>query len=144
MAAIEQKLQGLPRPRVLLTAGRTAGRGELGEVFIAGRSGFYTELIALAGGANAYTGSLPFPQVYSEGILSLDPDIVVDVVGDMEGAETTPEQIAADWQSLAQLRAVREGRLRVIVNEYAVIPGPRFILTLERLAQAIHPEVEWK
>ncbi|OPZ24089.1 MAG: Vitamin B12-binding protein precursor [Lentisphaerae bacterium ADurb.BinA184] len=144
MTAIARTVDGLPRPRVLLAAGRTAGRGELGEVYIAGRSGFYTELIRLAGGVNAYTGSLPFPEVSSEGILSLDPDVVIDVVGDMEAEGADAARIAADWQTIPQLRALRNGRLHVITDEYVVIPGPRFILTLERLARVLHPEAEWE
>jgi len=38
---------------------------------------------------------------------------------------------------------VANGRVYVITESYATVPGPRFILLVEHLARLLHPEVEW-
>ena len=41
------------------------------------------------------------------------------------------------------INAVKNKRLYVLSNDYAFIPGPRFILFLEDLAKIIHPDIDW-
>jgi len=41
------------------------------------------------------------------------------------------------------LGAVKSGRIYVVTESCAVIPGPRFVRTLELFAKLIHPEVKW-
>lgn len=41
---------------------------------------------------------------------------------------------------MAQLDAVRAGRVVVYGGEYVCIPGPRFIRILRDIARAVHPE----
>ena len=139
MAAVSARAPRANRPRALVCVGRTVGSGRLEDVYIAGRDGFYDRMLRLAGGANAYTGRLPFPAVAAEGILMLDPDVIIDLVPDPERLAGGEAELRRDWESLPNVRAVRDGRVYVFGEDYVTIPGPRFVLTLERIARALHP-----
>ncbi len=141
---IEQKTAGRPRPRVLFSIDRTLGTGGIEDVYIAGHDGHIDRTIELAGGRNAFEAGLArFPQVSSEGILNMDPEVIVDLVPGLSARKLDQETIRADWDQLSRVEAVRSGRVYVIDDDYAFVPGPRFILLVEKLARLLHPEVDW-
>jgi iron complex transport system substrate-binding protein len=143
MGAVEEKTRGLPRPRVLVSAGRNAGGGALTDVFIAGRGNFLEDILRAAGGENAYDGSLPFPSVSAEGILRMNPDVIVDMVPTPANRAVNVRATLDEWNVLTRVRAVESGRVYVLTEDFVSIPGPRFILILEKLSRVLHPEVKW-
>jgi iron complex transport system substrate-binding protein len=143
MDSVKLKTKGLPRPKVMISIGRGMGSGSLKDLFIAGKGTFYDDLIALAGGENVCSGSLvKYPQVALEGIYKLDPEIVIDMAPDCAG-KVTKELLLAEWGKATHVSAVKNNRVYIFEQDYATVPGPRFILTLEQMARAIHPEVGW-
>jgi len=137
LAAAKAAAEGRSRPRVLFAVMRAAqGSGGITEVHIVGRDGFYSELIEAAGGRNAYTGTLPFPRLSREALIALDPEVIIEVISD----GTDPEDARRDWQNLASIRAVKNGRVFVWTEQAHTVPGPRFTDTLALLSQAFHPE----
>ena len=50
---------------------------------------------------------------------------------------------AADRSVETEILQLKNGRLYFFSQDYAVIPGPRFIQLLEAMATVIHPEVDW-
>jgi iron complex transport system substrate-binding protein len=143
MDRVKKKTAGLARKRVMVSVGRTTG--SLEQVTIAGPNTFYDELITLAGGVNAYRGyPIPYPEVSGEGLLRLDPEIILDLLPELAGKAKSESSARSDWNRVPELSAVKNGKVYVITADYAVIPGPRFIQTLEEMARIIHPEAEWK
>lgn len=139
---VQEKVAGRPRPRVMFAVERTLGAGQVQDVYVAGADGHLDGIIAMAGGQNAYQGTVRFPVISSEGILKMNPEVIVDMVPRLvPGADR--EKIASDWQQLKQVGAVQHGRVYVLDDDYVSIPGPRFILFVEKLARLIHPEVAW-
>jgi len=136
-AAAQERDTSGTRPRVLMCIGRDAiGSGAVSSVYAAGRGTFYDELIRAAHGVNAMPDSAAtFPQISREGILSLQPDIVIDVGSSMTSMPC--EKVSADWKSLPTLPAVKHGRVYCISEDYATIPGPRFILLLADLRRIV-------
>ncbi|MBN2091072.1 ABC transporter substrate-binding protein [candidate division KSB1 bacterium] len=133
----------LPHPEVLISIGRTVGSGTLEEVYIAGKNTLYNEMIELAGGKNTYHDSLQaYPMVSAEGILQMNPDIIIDLVTDLNEKKLTEQQILKEWNSIASIQAAQNHRIHILSDDFAVIPGPRFILFLEKLVKIIHPELE--
>ena len=129
----------------MVSLGRNMGSGRMEDVYIVGRDGFYDEMIRMAGGVNVFDGgSIKFPTVSAEGIMRLNPEVIIDMVPDLADAGLSEEQVAMEWQSLAGVDAVKNGRVHVLAQDYVVIPGPRFILILEAMAHAIHPELAWE
>jgi len=143
MERIRELTAGLPRPRVLISVERDVGSGSVESASISGREGFHGKMIELAGGVNAYGGSVEFPRLSGEGLIRLDPQVIIDLVPDAAGRGLEAASILRDWESISRIDAVRRGRVHVFGDDYMVIPGPRFILILEEMARVIHPEVKW-
>ena len=141
---IQKKTAGLDRPKVLVSVGRNMGTGKLDDLYISGKDGFFNELIQLAGGVNAYTGQTSqFPSVSDEGLIQLNPDVIVDIVPDIDNFPITEKEVLDEWNSIKYVQAVKDGRIHLFGDNFAAKPGPRFILILEKLARVVHPEVDW-
>jgi iron complex transport system substrate-binding protein len=129
-----------PRAKVMISVGRQAGR--LGEVTIAARGTFYDELLTRLGAVNVFADApTRYPQVGLEEILARKPDVVLELRPD----PLTPEKAAAivrDWEALAQVPAVRNGRIEVISGDYTMLPGPRLPRLYGEMRKAIasHPD----
>jgi iron complex transport system substrate-binding protein len=140
MDAVRRRSAGLARPSVLVSIARGMGSLGMKTVYIAGRGSYFDQLVEMAGGLNAYRKNSPkFPRLSWEGLLSLDPDIIIDLVPSLEKKGWKKENILGQWSVMKGLRAVDEGRVHVLGKDYVTIPGPRFILLLEDMAEAIHP-----
>jgi iron complex transport system substrate-binding protein len=141
---VRRTTAGLKRPRALVVVDRTAGSGSVTTVWAAGPSTFYHELLELAGGVNAIEGGVAvYPEVSAEGLLSIDPDVILEVTAELETRGLDTKTLRSDWDSLPTLRAMRSGRLYVLDQEYMVIPGPRVAQIVERFAHALHPNIDW-
>ncbi len=138
IAAVQARNPSRLKPRILISVGRAMGAESIKSVYAAGPGTFFDDIITLVGGVNAYDGPpLEYPTVSAEGILRLDPDLIVDLVPDLERKGLSTETVLKEWRSLGELAAVKRGRVRVLGGDYVVVPGPRFIRILEDIAQAI-------
>ncbi len=145
IAAVERKTAGLPRPRVLISSARELGAGRIESIYAAGRGQWYDELLRMAGGENAYPDDgIAFPEISPEGILRMDPDVILELVPQLESARYSEADILAEWKSVPGLRAEREGRIHLLRGSHVSIPGPRFVEVLEDFARLLHPEVDWR
>lgn len=145
MKQIQQKTAGLDRPRVMFAVERTLGSGRIEDVYIAGQDGFLDKVTTLAGGRNACPiTAARFPVVSIEGIMKINPQVIVDLVAKRSQNDLDAETILADWQQLADVEAVRNGQVYLVDDDFAFIPGPRFLLLAEKLARLIHPQVNWE
>jgi iron complex transport system substrate-binding protein len=141
---IRQKTVGLPRSRVLISVGRNMGSGSLRDIYISGRDDFYDEMISLAGGINAYEGNVAFPIVSGEGIIQMNPEVVIDMVPDLDRSDWDEAMVLEEWKAVSNVAAVKNGRVHVFGEGFVVIPGPRFILILEKIARALYPGADWE
>ncbi|MBT3287738.1 MAG: ABC transporter substrate-binding protein [Victivallales bacterium] len=144
MARVAEQIPSGTRPKVMIVMGRDVEAKTMGSIYIAGRGGWYDELLNAAGGENAFLDTMPSPRVSAEGILKINPEVIVEMLGDMNGAPPDRQKAMQVWRPLAGVKAVREGRVHLFLDDFAIIPGPRFVLTLERLARVLHPEVDWE
>jgi iron complex transport system substrate-binding protein len=143
MIQVRRSVEVLPSPRVLICVGRNMGSGSLEDVCVAGNDGFYSEMLKLAGGVNAYSGRMAFPMVSTEGILRMNPEVIIDMVPDLEAGGWSERTIVDEWDTLSGVDAVRHGRVHVFNDDFVVIPGPRFVRVVEKIARTIHPEANW-
>jgi len=143
MERIREKTAGLPSPRVMVSIGRNMGSGKLKDVYISGKEGFYDEMIEIIGGVNAYSGGVAFPVVSSEGIITMNPEVIIDMVPDLKENGWSPEMIYREWAALPQVDAVKNGRVHVFGEDYVAVPGPRFIAIMEKMARVMYPDVDW-
>ncbi len=144
MAELQRRTAGLRRPGVLLAIERTLGSGRIQDVYTARPGGFLDRIISLAGGRNVCPNTAaPFPILSAEAIIEIDPEVIIDMVPMSLQRQYEPEQLLKDWQSLPELKAVQAGRVYLLTEQYAFIPGPRFLKLARRLAELIHPELHW-
>jgi len=141
---IRLKTNGLKRSRVMITLGRNMGTQSIKDAYIAGQGGFYHEMIEFAGGQNAYSGSIAFPIVSKEGMLRMNPEVVIDMIPESEKKGISNAAILAEWGYMKEIDAVKNNAVHIFNDDFAVIPGPRFILLLEKMARVIHPEAGWE
>ncbi|MFA5689702.1 MAG: helical backbone metal receptor [Kiritimatiellales bacterium] len=94
-----------------------------GRMYVAGKDTFYDDIIRAAGGRNAGAIQSParYPEISADGLEVLNPDLIVDILSDMGSASLHK------WKT----------RTVTMTNEYAWTPGPRFVLLLRDLTEAI-------
>lgn len=141
---IQQRVSGKNRPHVVITMGHSGNSTSFKQFYIAGQHDFYNDLLHIAGGQNAYQLDKPaVPTVSVEGLMMLDPDIIIDIFPDANDHNASISQIKQQWAKLSELKAVKGNQVHIIEEDYATIPGPRIFLLLQSLAPIIHPGLAW-
>jgi iron complex transport system substrate-binding protein len=135
-----------PKPSVLMIVGRTPGL--LNNLTAAGASTYLSELLQIAGGANALAASaISYPRISLETIVRLNPDVILDmsIMGEAMGPPGREERLRETWLSHRELTAVTKGNVFGLASETLVTPGPRVAEAVEeiraRLGAAIHQKV---
>lgn len=129
-----------PRLRVFLLLGRRPG--SLTGLYTMGRGTFLTEVVEIAGGMSIFADvDQPYPQASKESLVQRAPEVILE----MHPGETfTPEEIEKlkrDWSAMPSLPAVHTGRIYVMTEDFALIPGPRVGRLARRMASILHPDV---
>jgi iron complex transport system substrate-binding protein len=110
-------------------------------MYVAGRKSFHDQIIDLAGGINACPDTaVVYPQLSAEGVLRLNPEVIIDLLSEMSPGSGAPKQAERQWAQLGMLDAVRNKRVYLLVGNQTLRPGPRYIDFLEQLARLLHPE----
>ena len=105
------------------------------------RNTFHHDLITLAGGINM-TGDEPmtYPRISIEELINRKPDIII--ISSMERGGRF-EKARLEWLQWKSIPAVQNNRVYLIDSDLIDRPSPRIIEGLEKMAEIIHPEVEW-
>lgn len=138
--SIKARTAGEPSRRVLISIGRNMGNGGLSDVYVAGQSTLYNEMLEMLGAINVYAGKMEYARISTEGILRLQPDVIIDLIPDLETASNVNmEEVRNEWNILKNVAAVKKGEVHVFGGDYVCVPGPRFVLTFENIARAVYP-----
>ena len=138
--AVRVKVAASEAPRTLVVVGRTQGPTEASAVYVSGSDGFYSEVLALAGARNVNERpTVALPLMSPEGLMVLKPDVVLEVVSVDDALDAQAARKL--WARFPSVPAVQRGRVYVLSQDYASIPGPRYINLVEQVAQLLHPEV---
>ena len=153
---VREKTAGLRRPSVMVSVIRTQGVGRLEDVYAAGNDEYFDKMIEIAGGRNVF-GKQPvrYPVVSNESIIKCNPEIIIDIVpsmtrGSVGGSANSSanggdwkSKAEADWGQLPDVDAVSAGKVFCLDEDFISVPGPRFVLLLEKLGRLLHPEADW-
>lgn len=135
---LRKKTAKLDAPRTLICVGRTLGAGRLEDLCVAGNNPFFNEAITAAGGKNVMVDSpIAFPMITIEGVILTNPDVILDMAPAALKTDQQRQKMMEDWQSV-DVKAIHNRRLYLLAEDYALIPGPRFILLLEKLTELLH------
>jgi len=129
--AVQDKVKGLPRPRVLHTL-------SVDPLVSSGKGTFVNDLISMSGGENvAENAKGKHPLLSMEEVVARDPQVIV------LSTMFVNEPMAAQkkwWSRHREISAVRMGRIYVIQADLILRPSPRIVDGLAEMVQAIHPE----
>ena len=140
--AIRLRTAKAPRRSLVFIVGRTPG--SLDGLVAVGKGSYLNELIDIAGGANALSGtSLPYPKISLETLLGVNPDVLVDM-GDMADTVNVTEEhkveVVALWGRYPALKAVAAKRVYAVASDVFVVPGPRIVEAAAAFERMLHPE----
>jgi iron complex transport system substrate-binding protein len=123
--------------KIMVVAGRDYFDEGIKDVYIAGRDGFYDKIIEIIGAKNVYEGSLNYPKIQVEGVMTLDPDVIIDVVTMDYMNDEKLTSIRKNWDKLKNVKAVKNGKVFVVNKDYWSIPGPRFVNIIKDLKEML-------
>ena len=137
--AIRSRNVGKHPPRVLLTVSRQPDR--LANVLTTGKGTFLDQMIEIAGGVNVF-GHLDmiYPQVSPEGMLAQQPEVIIELMPDLNLTAALKEQMGEQWKQLGSMPAVTKNRIYVLTDENGLIPSPRYVEIIDKVSRLLHPE----
>jgi iron complex transport system substrate-binding protein len=142
LVAVAGAVAGRVRPRVFVTVARRPD--SLAGILTASRGTFVHEIITRAGGDNVFSGTdIDYPQVSPEAILAAQPDVIVEAMPEAEPSAELERSVRDLWRRLGSLPASQTGRVFILTEDNALIPSPRVVEVIERLARRLHPGVEF-
>jgi iron complex transport system substrate-binding protein len=128
---------GGPPLRVLIIVGRDIDDTSFKKIYVAGNRSFYNDLLRESGVTNAFTHDVAYSQISLEGLLRIDPDIVIELVGESGMTNLDSSAILKQWKSLKDLRASREDNVALIRGDFTLRAGPRYPLILDAFSRVI-------
>jgi iron complex transport system substrate-binding protein len=117
--------------RTLIIAGRNPD--ELKNMYIIGKNDFLNDLLEIAGGVNAYQGSVNYPNISMEAVIFLNPDFILEISAHYEGI--SDDKVFQLWRPFKMLLAVQKEQIKIIKQSFWLRPGARVGLIAEELAR---------
>ncbi len=141
LQAIRDRVTGRQRPGVLLTVARRPGR--LANVLTTGKGTFLHEMLEIAGGRNVFGHvDMPYPQVSAEGIVARRPEVIVELMPEVELTPAIRQEMLEQWRQLQGVPALDNDRVYFLTEDNCLIPSPRYVEIIERLSRLLHSEDE--
>jgi iron complex transport system substrate-binding protein len=113
----------------------------------AGPGTHVSEAIALAGGRNvADDAPVAWPKYGTEVLVEKQPAWILVAASDADTGQTSHDALVASlrarpgWRGL---RAVQDGRICLVPEDWLMRPGPRVLLAIRSLGRCIHPDLDW-
>jgi iron complex transport system substrate-binding protein len=137
---IRASVAALDRPRTMLVFSREPGT--LKNVTASGGYGFLHDMVEAGGGADVFADvKQQSVQASTEMILNRRPEVIIELrYGGGNAADAGHETLA--WNSLGSLPAVKNHRVYVLTGDEFVVPGPRVVDAIRRLAAVLHPNIK--
>lgn len=141
-AAAEKRL----RQRIEAVKQRVAGRPPVATLIVhdddaqqvIGPDTFLDDLLSVAGGTNVAAGlRRRYPSIDREMLRTLKPQAVIQLLP--EAPPHVLEKARRVWQAMADLPAVRDGRVHLLIEWYTQQPGLHVADVAEKFADLLHP-----
>ena len=137
---VKAAVAGRPPRKVLVIVGRRTGT--LTDLIAVGPGSYLNDIIGIAGGANVMASvRFEYPRISMETIISLAPDVIVDVgeMGESPADSDRRRQVTESlWARQTLVKAVRDRAVHAVHDEAFVVPGPRIVNVARRMAEWLH------
>ena len=150
--AVRKKTAACKKPSVVICVSRELSEPRVRNFYAAGHKTFYSELLDIAGGRNLVKSrSTNYQRISAEGLTALNPDVIIDVVGDKSVYHSDIKKIDVNtlfnkanlkrqWTSSAAVKAARDNRVYIFDGTLFLRPGPRMAQIALAFAMVLHPE----
>lgn len=125
---------------VMLVVGRSAG--SLQGLYVTGGDSFLSELLEMAGGRNIFCELNGYLQPSFEEIISLNPEMIIEIRSDEYLTEEEKTSLKEDWRILHNIDAVAEGNIFVCNEPYLTIPGPRIAAVYNQFKEVFNASTD--
>ncbi len=130
----ERNAPKLSKPQSVLIVFANASTLSRG-IYVAGHDLFFEEILHVCGASNAYTAEYSLQPVLNiEGIIATNPDHILLLSGALDKVDL--DELLKQWQSLP-VKAAKNNKIRVIRNDYILIPSQRIAQSIQTICQAI-------
>lgn len=127
---IRAKVDGRPKVKTLIvTTGESLG--------IAGTQTYLDDVLTFAGGVNVVARA-GYGKIDREMVMSLAPEAIIQLAPDATPAQR--EAIDRHWQTMPDVPAVKNGRVLVVTDPWALMPNSHVAELAERIARHLHRE----
>jgi iron complex transport system substrate-binding protein len=137
---VKASVAGRTPRKVLIIVGRRTGT--LTDIIAVGPGSYLDGIATIAGGSNVLASTtLEYPRISMETVISLAPDVIVDVgeMGESPADSDRRRQITEGlWRSQTLVKAVRDGGVHAVHDEAFVVPGPRIVEVARTMARWLH------
>ena len=137
---VKASVAGRTPRKILIIVGRRTGT--LTDIIAVGPGSYLHDIATIAGGSNVLASTtLEYPRISMETVISLAPDVIVDVgeMGESPADSDRRRQITEGlWRSQTLVKAVREGGVHAVHDEAFVVPGPRIVEVARTMARWLH------
>jgi len=98
-------------------------------------------MLDVAGGVNVFGDlDMGYPQVSMESILTRRPEVIIELMPEVDLTPALRTRILSDWQRLGSIPAVKNHRIYFLTQDHCLIPSPRYVEIIERVSQLLHPD----
>ena len=104
--------------------------------YVAGAKTIYDDMIKDLNCVNAYSGNLSYPKLSAEDLIEMNPELIIQIAPDLN-EKVSEDDLLNKWYEKPHLKAVENKQVYILFNSYAVLPGPRFILTMQDIATCL-------
>jgi iron complex transport system substrate-binding protein len=127
------------RKKVFVSLGRAMG--SMANLYTIGGPSFLSEVLAIAGGDNIFGDvTQPYPEASKESLIKRAPDVILEIRPGEIISQEQRDRIISEWRVFKKIPAVTHGHIRVITEDYVLIPGPRIGDVAQILMDALHEE----
>lgn len=137
LTQLQKKAASLPKKRVMIVLGGDMADTKDQTKCIVGKDFFYSALLDKIGAENVVKKSpVSYPIVSKEGIITLNPDVIIEIVPQTCSLNKT--DIISSWKNYSYVNAVKNGNVFVLKGDYLFVPGPRFVKIARDLFNVIY------
>ena len=139
LEAVRERAARFPKRKVFISLGRSMG--SMTSLYTVGGTSFLSEVLGIAGGENIFADvNQPYPEASKESLMVRAPDVILEMrPGDILSQEQRAE-LMSEWQAFHHLPAVVQGNIRIVTENFVLIPGPRVGDVAHILADALRRE----
>lgn len=135
LGEIRKKTAGVYPKRVLFVVGRNPGTLE--DIYVIAKKSYINEIISIAGGENVVKNDVFSVKVSKEAILSLNPDVIVEV----NHERINKDEAIKVWDELKDVSAVKNKGVYILTDTTILHPSQRVAEATRTLAEILHPEI---